>query len=85
MSHLAIFEYQWEQKSFLDRPRSGKECFGVQLGTEEIRYVWTHQGERNHPEPSSSPREAPAAGALALRHAGPGMSRTTGPVTSGDR
>lgn len=56
MSHLAIFEYQWEQKSFLDWPHSSKECSGMQLGIEEIRYVWTHQREFNHHQSTWGPR-----------------------------
>lgn len=85
MSHLAIFEYQWEQKSFLDWPCSSKECSGVQLGIEEIHCVWTHCREFNHPEPSPSPCKALMAESLTQHHTGSdmGCSCSTGPVTSG--
>ena len=69
MSHLAIFEYQWEQKSFLDWPHSSK-CSGIQVGIEEICYVWIHPREFNHPEPSPSPLKALVAEPLTLYHAG---------------
>ena len=46
MSHLAILEYQWVQKSFLDWPRVPvKNVLATQLGIEEIRYVWINPVE----------------------------------------
>lgn len=67
---------------------SHKECSGMQLGIEEIRYVWINPMESLiPPKPSPSPHRVLVAASLTLHQAGSDTCYLCSPgaMTSGDR